>query len=112
MTADALTSLESLPLAEFVRYASAAPLEEEPESETGSGGQEARERLVRVHLRDVVDEAIAHRGIGVPIDTLVRRGLAGLVSASRQYDPRRHPAFADFARSRIRQAIREALFPH
>jgi len=116
MVGHSLASLEALPLAELVRRASAPPLGEEAESalatEAAAGDADAREQLVAGHLRDVVDEAIAHRGVGVGVDVLVRRGLAGLLVAAREFDPQRHPPFPAFARRHIRREVRAVLLSH
>lgn len=116
MTPDTHGHLETLPLAELVRRASAPPLAVEAEealtAKAASGDASARERLVAAHLRDVVDEAIANRGSGFSVDVLARRGLEGLMEAAEQHDPLCHPPFGTFARERIRQAIRTALFAH
>lgn len=116
MVGHSLASLEALPLAELVRRASTPPLAEEAESalasEVAAGDPEAREQLVAGHLRDVVDVAIAHRGGGVAVDVLVRRGLAGLVAAAREFDPERHPPFPAFARRHIRREVRSVLLSH
>jgi len=116
MTADFLTSLESLPLDEWVRQASVPPLAPEADRALATGAAQgdpqALERLVRAHLRDVLDVAIAHRRSGIAMDTLIRRGLDGLVTAARHFDPERHESFEAFARSSIRHAVRQVLFAH
>ena len=116
MSLDLQAPLQGLPLDELVRRASAPPLAAETERslarDAATGDESAREQLVAAHLRDVLDEAIAHRGGGVSVDSLVRRGLDGLVHAAAEYDPAKHAPFATYARRNIRRAMRAHLFPH
>lgn len=108
--------LNDFTLDDLVRRACEAPLAEDEERrlEAGvaGGDAEARDALVLAHVKDVVDEAIAQRGGGVAVQTLIRRGLAALVRASETYDPVRDGEFAGYARPLIRRDVRSGALHH
>jgi len=95
-------SAEPLPALEDVRLADAA----------GRGDRAAADALIRHHLRMVVDDAAKHRDAGVSMDELVRRGVNALIGAARDFRRERHGEFTDYARTRIRASIREAVLHH
>jgi RNA polymerase primary sigma factor len=113
MLADPTTYRGTVSLREFARVVSSEPLpQEEEELLTGQvrvGDEAVLDRLVRAHLRVVVDEAIAHRGGDLPIAKLVRAGVGALVASARHYDPARDGSFSGHARRWIRQAMRSEL---
>lgn len=115
MNLHSLSDLGRLPLDQLVRDASTPPLDAAVERDlavsAAEGDTAALESLVRAHLRDVVDEAIANRG-EVPVERLVRRGINGLLAAAREYVPSRDGGFGRYARGRIRTAVRSALLAH
>jgi RNA polymerase sigma factor (sigma-70 family) len=73
------------------------------------GESDARERLVRCHLRLVRAVASRYRGYGLPFDDLVQEGSIGLLEAIDDFEPSRGPTFERYARFRIRRSIRNAL---
>lgn len=115
MNPDATSYLDSLTLQEFVQAASAEPLRGEEEEAALAeavrrGDEGAADRLVRIHLRDAVDEAIRNRG-DVKVRVLIRHGVRGLVEAARRYDPARDGSFGRFARGAVRRAVQAASLP-
>lgn len=113
MMMDPRTYLDSVSLRDFVHAASAEPvLGEEEAAELAEavrrGDPDAADRLVRIHLRDAVDEAIQHRG-DVAVRTLIQRGVRGLVQAAHRYQPQRDGAFRSYARGWMRREIRAAV---
>ncbi len=113
MMMDPTTYLDSVSLRDFVHAASAEPvLGEEEEAALAeavrSGDAQAADRLIRLHLRDAVDEAILHRG-DVAVRTLIQRGVRGLVQAAHRYQPARDGAFRSYARAWMKREIRDAV---
>lgn len=108
---DPIGYLDSTSLRDFVVAASSEPLPWEHDDELAEavrrGEPGAAETLVRLHLRDVVDEAIRHRG-DVGVQVLIRTGVRELVAAARRYHPDRDGAFAAYARANVRPAVRAA----
>lgn len=100
-------------LRDFVEEASHQPLpgvEDEALARAATAGDDAAlDRLVRRHLRSVLDEVIVSRGGGVPSERLVRAGLRGLVTSASHYEPEEDGSFGEFARSAIRREIRTVL---
>lgn len=116
MMEDAFAYLARGSLRDFVRSASAEPLPGPDDARLAEaacrGDVEAAEALIRHHLRMVIDEAARHRDPGVPMTTLVRRGVDALVAATRDFRPDRHGPFPEFAGRRIRASIRETVVSH
>jgi RNA polymerase primary sigma factor len=111
MMVDASSYVASGSLRDFVRSASAEPKLGHSEDASlieaaRSGDALAADRLIRAHLREVVDAATQHRGNGIPMPELIRRGIDGLVAAIDDFDPRAETSFRDFALRRIRAEIR------
>ena len=69
----------------------------------------ARDRLVRTHMSAVRPIGSRYQGMGLPLEDLLQEGALGLLEAIDQYDPRRGASFENYARFRIRRAIRNAL---
>lgn len=115
MIPDSSNLYDSASIREFVRAASSEPVQGEEEeaalAEAASRGDtEAIEGLVRLHLRDAVDEAIRHRG-DVGVSELIRQGVRSLVAAAHRYDPERDGPFPAFARTAVRRDVRRASLP-
>lgn len=115
MIPDASNRYDSVSLRELVRAASSEPAqggeEEAALAEAAARGDaQAIEGLVRLHLRDAVDEAIRHRG-DVGVSVLIRQGVRSLVAAARRYDPERHGPFPEYAREAVRRDVRRASLP-
>lgn len=114
MTLDATRYLDAISLHDFVHAASDEPVRPEEAEATlaaavRDGDEEAADRLIRLHLRDVVDEAIRYRG-EVGTRTLIRHGVGSLVRAAYRYEPERDGPFAPYVRACVRQDIRAASF--
>lgn len=110
MMTDPSTYLDSVSLREFVHAASSEPLPPEEEEVAlaealRQGDVEAADRLIRLHLRDAIDEAILHRG-EISVQKLIRQGVRGLVQAAHRYDPAQDGDFRGFARALMRREIR------
>lgn len=71
-----------------------------------------RTALVLRHRRLVYLVAWSHTGSGLEIDDLVQEGMCGLLIAADRYDPGRGVRFWTYARYRVREAIRNAIFEH
>jgi len=113
MMTDPSTYLDAVSLEEFVYAASSEPLPEAAEESALAeavrrGDVEAADRLIRLHLRDAVDEAILHRG-EVSVQKLIRQGVRGLVQAAHRYEPARDGDFRSYARSFMRREIRATM---
>lgn len=115
MHADPASYFDARFLSQFVHDASSAPIPE-PEEERSlalaatRGDDQALDLLIRMHLRTVVDVAIALRG-DLPTSRLIPAGLRGLVLAADRFDPMHDGSFRTFARPFIRREMRSALFP-
>jgi len=110
MMTDPSTYLDSVSLKDFVHAASSEPLLADEEEAAlaeavRQGDVAAADRLIRLHLRDAVDEAILHRG-EVSVQKLIRHGL---VQAAHRYDPARDGDFRGFARDFMRREIRAEM---
>ena len=114
MMVEAVGSPSERSLEEFIREASAQPLPYQEEERLDAPGAladaEVRERLVRAHLRTVIDEAVAHRGFGVPTTELVRVGMRGLLLGADDFVPGSDLTFTAHVRGRIREEIRRTVF--
>jgi RNA polymerase primary sigma factor len=73
------------------------------------GDRTARDQLVTSNLGLVRSVAAYYRDLGLPFDDLVQEGAIGLLDAVDHYDPGRGASFENYARFRIRRAIRNAL---
>jgi RNA polymerase primary sigma factor len=73
------------------------------------GDPRARERLVSSHLGLIRAVASRYSDLGLPLDDLVQDGAVGFLEAIDRYDPNRGTTFENFARFRVRRAIRNAL---
>ena len=114
MTIDPSIYLDSVSLRDFVHQASSGPVPEEGDDlalaeAIRRGDAEAADRLVRIHLRDAVDEAIRHRG-DVPVKKLIRQGVRGLIRAAYRYEPARDGAFRSYARDSMRREIQASMW--
>src|SRR5918992_2112941 len=69
------------------------------------GDLEAKERLVKSHLRLVVANAKRYRGQGLSFLDLIQEGTLGLIRAAEKFDWRRGYKFSTYATFWIRQAI-------
>ena len=103
----AVDSLDAL-----VRAASEVPVpgaeEERRLAEAARRGDtEARDQLLRAHVRIVVDEAIRYRDAARDATELVADGLAALHDALLRFDPSAHGRFGGYARDWIRLRIRD-----
>lgn len=114
MTLDA-TAHRRRSLRDLARQASAEPLRAPGEDglleAARRGDGDARERLIRPHLRVVIDEAVAHRGGDAPLEVLVDAGMMGLLDAPLTYEPSNGP-FAAHVRRAVRNGIRARLLSH
>lgn len=114
MMVEAAGSVGGESLEHFIREAPAQPpphREEERLHGTDAHSEgAARERLVRAHLRTVVDEAVAHRGFGVSTPDLIGVGLRALMQCAEEYDARLHGSCHRPVHEGIRTEIRRALF--
>jgi len=110
-----ISSLEiaETPVANLIACASASRIldisEEETLERVSPRREDARDSLVRAHLRVAVDEAIRARGLGTRQDRLVRTAARALVEAAPLYDPSTEGRFRDYARRIVRRAIERAL---
>lgn len=73
------------------------------------GNQEARDSLIKAHLKFVVLIAKGYRGLGLPFDDLIAEGNFGLIRAVDKYDLARGTKFISYAVWWIRQAILVAI---
>jgi RNA polymerase sigma-32 factor len=69
------------------------------------GKEEARDALVRAHLRHVVAIALKYRRYGLPIADLVAEGNFGIVHALGKYEPDRGTRFVTYAAYWVRAYI-------
>jgi RNA polymerase primary sigma factor len=74
-----------------------------------AGDQEAREMLVKSHLRLVVKIAHQYSGFGLPLADLIAEGNLGLLRASELYDPKFGTRFLAYASVWIRQRIHRSI---
>jgi RNA polymerase sigma-32 factor len=70
-----------------------------------SRDQEARDRLVRAHLRYVVAIALKYRRYGLPLSELIAEGNFGVVHALGKFEPDRGTRFVTYAAYWIRAYI-------
>jgi RNA polymerase primary sigma factor len=105
-----MTVLSEATVHDLVVSASSEPLLDEADEaalvrKVRAGDLRALERLVMGNLRVAVDEAIRHRGFGVPQSRLVRTGVSALMEAARSYRQETHGSFSTFAAARVREAL-------
>ena len=98
----------------FMReIASEQPLKPEVEMELASksrqGDIQARDKLIRAHLKFVVSVARKYRNQGLPLQDLINEGNIGLIKAAEKYDETRGIRFISYAVWWIRQSIVQAL---
>ncbi len=74
-----------------------------------AGDQEARETLVKSHLRLVVKIAHQYGGFGLPLADLIAEGNLGLLRASELYNPKFGTRFLAYASVWIRQRIHRSI---
>jgi RNA polymerase primary sigma factor len=102
------------PLEVYFRDINEAPLltareEKGLASRIAGGDAEARDRLVRAHLRLVVKIARGYVGRGLPLPDLIAEGNLGLLRAVEAYDPGLGTRFSTYASHWIKQSIRRGL---
>ena len=73
------------------------------------GDREARDQMIKSHLRLVVKIARAYEGIGLPLLELISEGNIGLMMAVDRFDPNKGAKFSGYGAVWIRQAITKAL---
>ena len=98
----------------FMReIASEQPLKPEVEMELASksrqGDIQARDKLIRAHLKFVVAVARKYRNQGLPLQDLINEGNIGLIKAAEKFDETRGIRFISYAVWWIRQSIVQAL---
>jgi RNA polymerase primary sigma factor len=113
MMMDPTTYLDSVSLKDFVHAASSEPVLGDDEEvalaeAVRRGDVDAVDRLIRLHLRDAIDEAILHRG-EVAVRTLIQRGVRALVQAAHRYQPARDGTFKSYARTWMKREIRAEI---
>jgi RNA polymerase primary sigma factor len=90
-----------------------APLTHEEAQALGAkafaGDLDAREALVRSHLRLVVKIAHQYAGFGLPLADLIAEGNLGLFRASELYNPKFGTRFLTYASVWIKQRIHRAI---
>ncbi len=90
-----------------------APLPHEEAQALGvksfAGDLDARETLVRTHLRLVVKIAHQYAGFGLPLADLIAEGNLGLFRASELYNPKFGTRFLTYASVWIKQRIHRAI---
>jgi RNA polymerase primary sigma factor len=74
-----------------------------------AGDQEARETLVKSHLKLVVKIAHQYSGFGLPLADLIAEGNLGLLRASELYNPKFGTRFLAYASVWIRQRIHRSI---
>lgn len=74
-----------------------------------AGDQEARDTLVKSHLRLVVKIARQYAGFGLPLPDLISEGNLGLLRASELYNPKFGTRFLAYASVWIRQRIHRSI---
>jgi RNA polymerase primary sigma factor len=72
-------------------------------------GRQAKDRLLKAHLRLVAGIAERHAGRGVPFLDLIQAGSRGLIRAAEKFDDTKGYAFPAYATWWIRQAITRAV---
>jgi RNA polymerase primary sigma factor len=74
-----------------------------------AGDQEARDVLIKSHLRLVVKIARQYAGFGLPLADLISEGNLGLIRASELYNPKFGTRFLAYASVWIRQRIHRSI---
>lgn len=100
----------SLPLEIYRAQIAAIPVlgpveERELAQRVARGDPEARDQLVRAHLRLVVFRARSYVGHGLPLEDLISEGNLGLLCAVERYNLRFGTRFQSYADYWIRQSI-------
>jgi len=78
----------------------------------GSGGEEARHRMIRSNLRLVIAIAKRYTHMGLPFSDLVEEGNIGLMRAVEKFDPARGYRFSTYASWWIKQGMMRSLSNH
>lgn len=73
------------------------------------GDAEAKERLIKGHLRFVISVAKRYRNQGLPLDDLISEGNIGLMQAIEKFDPEKGCRFISYAVWWIKQSIIKAI---
>ncbi len=86
-------------------------LEEEKEliEKYFSGDEKAKERILKTHLRLVINLAKKFRGYGLPLLDLISEGNIGLMKALTKFDPNRGVRFATYAAWWVKQYIKRYI---
>jgi RNA polymerase primary sigma factor len=74
-----------------------------------AGDQDARDALIKSHLRLVVRIARQYAGFGLPLADLISEGNLGLIRASELYNPKFGTRFLAYASVWIRQRIHRSI---
>ena len=98
----------------FLReIASEQPLKPEVERELAAksrqGDIQARDKLIKAHLKFVVSVARQYKNQGLPLQDLINEGNIGLIKAAEKFDETRGIRFISYAVWWIRQSIVQAL---
>ncbi len=73
------------------------------------GDTKARDRLIEMNMRLVVDIAKGWTGNRIALEDMVQEGAIGLITAAERYDPKRGYRFSTYATHWIKQAINRAI---
>jgi RNA polymerase primary sigma factor len=73
------------------------------------GNAEARDKMVRSHLRLVVNIARGYAGRGLSMEDLVSEGSLGLLRAVEGFDPMMNTRFSTYATFWIKQSIKRGI---
>lgn len=97
----------------FLEISSTPILPDEQEKQLGcqieNGNPEAREQLVKAHLRLVASIAFRYTGRGVVLLNLIEEGTRGLFLAVEAFDPSGKEDFGSLANRLIEQEIQRAF---
>ena len=87
----------------------APEVEQQLAAESRHGDLQARDKLIRAHLKFVVSVARQYKNQGLPLQDLINEGNIGLVKAAEKFDETRGIRFISYAVWWIRQSIVQAL---
>ena len=87
----------------------APEVEQQLAAESRQGDLQARDKLIRAHLKFVVSVARQYKNQGLPLQDLINEGNIGLVKAAEKFDETRGIRFISYAVWWIRQSIVQAL---